>query len=100
MEKKKTGRVGRRERRDSRICNALSGGKASFCTLAAAMRNGSPAYRNFAPLNATEQSKLLGTNSEIQNWSIAKVSLQTDSRMLARDTSEAQVSRAFKRYPL
>jgi hypothetical protein len=42
----------------------------------------------------------LGTNSEIQNWSIAKVSLQTDSRMLARDTSEAQVSRAFKRYPL
>jgi hypothetical protein len=42
MEKKRTGRVGRRERRDSRICNALSGGKASFCTLAAAMRNGSP----------------------------------------------------------
>jgi len=60
MEKKKTGRVGRRERRDSRICNALSGGKASFCTLAAAMRNGSPAYRDFAPLNAPEQSKLLG----------------------------------------
>jgi hypothetical protein len=60
MEKKRTGRVGRRERRDSRICNALSGGKASFCTLAAAMRNGSPAYRDFAPLNAPEHSKLLG----------------------------------------